>query len=104
MADHARLSQLLAKTVDIPLVFQAFRSFDHDERVRSNVYHRFIRDTIARGDSQEAGKLMTEHIFMGREVLPILHDHSAVALEEAIAPTEEDAGPTVEVTEGISAG
>jgi DNA-binding GntR family transcriptional regulator len=79
MADHSRLSQILWKTVDIPLVFQAFRSFDHDERVRSNVFHRFIRDAIARGDAREAGRLMSEHIFMGREALPILHDRTIIA-------------------------
>jgi len=103
MADHARLTQLLAKTVDIPLVFQAFRSFDYGQRVRSNVYHRFVRDAISRGDSQEAGRLMSEHIFMGREVLPILHHHSQSASSGVAATIGEDASLGA-VTEAISAG
>jgi DNA-binding GntR family transcriptional regulator len=78
MADHSRLSQLLSKTVDIPLVFQSFRSFDRDERVRSNLFHRFIRDAIARGDSKEAGRLMGEHIFLGHEALPVAHEERTI--------------------------
>jgi DNA-binding GntR family transcriptional regulator len=78
MADHSRLSQLLSKTVDIPLVFQSFRSFDRDERVRSNLFHRFIRDAVARGDSREAGRLMSEHIFLGHEALPVAHEPGTI--------------------------
>jgi DNA-binding GntR family transcriptional regulator len=69
MADHSRLSQLLSRTVDIPLVFQAFRVFDRDERLRSNQFHRFMRDAVAAGEAERAGRLMSEHIFMGRDVL-----------------------------------
>jgi DNA-binding GntR family transcriptional regulator len=68
-ADHTRLSQMLVRTVDIPLVFRAFRVFDLDERVRSNQFHRYIRDAVATGDAQRAGVLMSEHILMGRDVL-----------------------------------
>ncbi len=69
MAHHARLTQLLVRTVDIPLVFQAFRVFDKEERERSNLFHRFIREAVAQGESTRAGGLMSEHITMGRDVL-----------------------------------
>jgi len=69
MADHARLSQLMARTVDIPLVFQAFRVFTREERVRSNVFHRLIRDALKNGEAARAGALMSEHILMGRDSL-----------------------------------
>jgi DNA-binding GntR family transcriptional regulator len=69
MANHSRLSQILSRTVDIPLVFQAFRVFDRDERLRSNHFHRFMRDAVAAGEAERAGRLMSEHIFMGRDVL-----------------------------------
>jgi DNA-binding GntR family transcriptional regulator len=76
------LSQLLSKTVDIPLVFQAFRSFDRDERVRSNAFHRSIRDAIAGGDSELAGRLMSEHIFMGLDALPVAHELEEIAADD----------------------
>lgn len=79
MADHTRLSQLLVRTVDIPLVFRAFLVFDRDERVRSNQFHRYIRDAVAIGDAKRAGVLMSEHIFMGRDVL-------LTRLEESASP------------------
>lgn len=69
MADHVRLSQLMARTVDIPLVFQAFRVFTREERVRSNVFHRLIRDALKNGEAARAGALMSEHILMGRDSL-----------------------------------
>jgi DNA-binding GntR family transcriptional regulator len=89
MADHSRLSQLLSKTVDIPLVFQAFRSFDRDERVRSNVFHRSIREAIAVGDSEKAGRLMSEHIFMGLDALPVAHARAAIAPDDVAGETTE---------------
>jgi DNA-binding GntR family transcriptional regulator len=69
MAHHARLAQLLVRTVDIPLVFQAFRVFDKEERERSNLFHRFIREAVSQGEGTRAGSLMSEHIAMGRDVL-----------------------------------
>jgi DNA-binding GntR family transcriptional regulator len=78
MADHARLSQLMARTVDIPLVFQAFRVFTREERVRSNVFHRLIRDALEHGEAARAGALMSEHILMGRDSLVARLDEAQV--------------------------
>lgn len=69
IADDERLSQLLSRTIDIPLVFQAFRLFDRDERVRSNLFHRLIRNAIEAQEPDRAGALMAEHIFLGRDAL-----------------------------------
>lgn len=69
IADHARLAHLMARTVDVPLVFQAFRVFNHGERERSNLFHRLIREAVAGGEVQRAGHLMSEHILMGRDSL-----------------------------------
>jgi len=69
IADSARLSQLLGRTVDIPLVFQAFRSYDRDTRLRSNLFHRLIRNTVAAKEPERAGWLMSEHVFLSRDVL-----------------------------------
>ncbi|MFD7073448.1 GntR family transcriptional regulator [Nocardioides sp. NPDC057577] len=68
-ARHRRLGTLLARTVDVPLIFQSFRRFDHDQAARSDLFHRMIRDAIARRDADRAANLMTEHILQGRDVL-----------------------------------
>jgi DNA-binding GntR family transcriptional regulator len=69
MADHSRLSQMLTRTVDIPLVFQSFQNFDHDERERSNLFHQLVRGAIAAGNPERAGQLMGEHILLARDAL-----------------------------------
>ena len=68
-AHHERLARLLERTVDVPLVFQAFRQFDRAQTERSHLFHQLIRDSIAAGDGQRASSLMFEHIMLGRDVL-----------------------------------
>ncbi len=68
-AHHERLAAMLARTVDIPLVFQAFRRFDRDERKRSDLFHQLIYEAIEGGDGPRAGRLITEHILQGLAVL-----------------------------------
>ena len=70
-AHHARLAAMLRRTVDIPLVFGAFRSFDQAEMERSDLFHRLIADAITAGDGPRAARLMAEHVAQGRDaVLP----------------------------------
>ncbi|WP_445169765.1 GntR family transcriptional regulator [Mycolicibacterium sp. Dal123E01] len=66
---HRRLSALLVHTVDIPLVHQVFRHQSPEQRERSNLFHRMIRDAIAAHEPQRAGALMVEHIMQGRDAL-----------------------------------
>lgn len=68
-AGHPRLGQLLERTVDVPLVFQAFRQFERDQVERSHLFHQLIRDAIAAGDGSRAAALMSEHVMQGRDVL-----------------------------------
>lgn len=68
-ARHMRLAELLRLTVDAPLVFQSFQKFTHAEYQRSNEFHHLILDAIISGDGLRAGRLMTEHIDQGRDVL-----------------------------------
>lgn len=68
-ARHERLSQLLERTVDVPLVFQAFRHFEPTETERSHLFHQLLRDAIVAGDAQRASALMYEHVLQGRDVL-----------------------------------
>lgn len=68
-AQHDRLGQMLERTVDVPLSFQAFRQFDRAETERSHLFHRLIRDAIVAGDAARASALMLEHVLQGRDVL-----------------------------------
>jgi DNA-binding GntR family transcriptional regulator len=68
-AQHRRLSALLEHAVDIPLVYQVFRHQTREERDRSNLFHRMVREAIAVGEPLRAGALMAEHILQGRDSL-----------------------------------
>lgn len=68
-AAHRRLAHMLHRTVDVPLVFQAFRRFDRAELERSNQFHRLLHHALAAGEAARAGGLMAEHIHQGRDVL-----------------------------------
>ena len=68
-AAHDRLEQILHRTVDVPLVFQAFRRFDRAELERSNQFHRLVLAALTARDAARAEALMIEHIAQGRDVL-----------------------------------
>jgi DNA-binding GntR family transcriptional regulator len=68
-ARHHRLTAMLARTVDTPLVFQAFRSFGPAEIERSDVFHHLIVDAMCRRDAGRAAALMAEHIAQGRDAV-----------------------------------
>jgi DNA-binding GntR family transcriptional regulator len=68
-AKHDRLTQALDRTIDVPLVFLAFRQFDRTEITRSHLFHVCIRDAIAVRDGVRAGRLMSEHVLQGRDSL-----------------------------------
>jgi DNA-binding GntR family transcriptional regulator len=68
IAAHARLTHLLAGAVDLPSVVPA-RTFSTAERVRSNLFHRLIRDAVAGHEPDRAGRLMSEHVFMARDTV-----------------------------------
>lgn len=68
-ARHHRLTAMLARTVDIPLVFQALRSFGPAEIERSDTFHHLIVDAMCRRDAKRAADLMAEHITQGRDAV-----------------------------------
>jgi DNA-binding GntR family transcriptional regulator len=68
-ARHRRLTSMLARTVDIPLVFQAFRSFGPAEIERSSAFHHLIVEAMGRRDGPRAAGLMAEHIAQGRDAV-----------------------------------
>jgi len=68
-ARHHRLSTMLARTVDIPLVFQAFRTFGPAEIERSDTFHHLILEAMCRRDARRGAALMAEHIAQGRDAV-----------------------------------
>lgn len=84
-ARHDRLSAMLGRTVDIPLVFRAFSVFGPDELERSDLFHRLIHDAIRRRDGARAGRLMGEHIQHG---LDAVHDNLGAATDDTAGVVE----------------
>ena len=80
-AQHRRLDALLARAVDLPLVFQAFQSFGVEEVERSDTFHHLIVEAMCRRDATRAGALMAEHIAQGRDAVL---DAVAVAASESV--------------------
>ena len=68
-ARHHRLATMLARTVDLPLVFQAFSTFGPAEVERSDTFHHLIVEAMCRRDGGRAGSLMAEHIAQGRDAV-----------------------------------
>lgn len=68
-AQHRRLATMLDRAVDIPLVFQAFKTFDAAEIERSDTFHHLIVEAMCRRDAPRAGALMAEHIAQGRDAI-----------------------------------
>ena len=68
-AHHHRLAAMLARTVDIPLVFRAFQQFGPAEIERSDTFHHLIVQAMCRRDGQRAAALMAEHIAQGRDAV-----------------------------------
>lgn len=68
-ARHHRLASMVARTVDTPLVFQAFRSFTAAEVERSDTFHHLIAEAMCRRDAGRASALMAEHIAQGRDAV-----------------------------------
>lgn len=68
-ARHRQLGQLLTRTVDVSLVFLAFRTFSAEQTRQSHEFHQLIRSAIAAREPARAAALMAEHILQGRDVL-----------------------------------
>jgi DNA-binding GntR family transcriptional regulator len=68
-ARHRRLATMLDRAVDIPLVFQAFRTFGSAEIERSDTFHHLIVEAMCRRDPTRAAALMSEHIAQGRDAV-----------------------------------
>ncbi len=78
-AGNERLTQTLIRTVDQPLVFQAFRHYNLGAMRRSAQFHRLIFEAIEAGEPVRAGHLTYEHVLQGRDqLLAVVGDSESV--------------------------
>lgn len=68
-ARHDRLTQALIRSVDHPLVFQAFRHYGPVGLERSILFHGLINQAIQRHEGDRAARLVHEHVLQGRDQL-----------------------------------
>jgi len=93
-AGNGRLAQALTRTVDHPLVFQAFRHYDLPAMHRSAQFHRLILEAVQAHEPARAANLVLEHVLQGRDqLLAVVGDsHSVDALFDMAAPATTGAG------------
>jgi len=78
-AHNDRLTQALTRTVDHPLVFQAFRHYNLPAMRRSAQFHRLIFEAVQAGEPTRAGNLVLEHVLQGRDqLLAVVGDSPSV--------------------------
>jgi DNA-binding GntR family transcriptional regulator len=87
-AHNGRLTQTLIRTVDHPLVFQAFRHYNLLAMRRSAQFHRLIFEAIQAREPTRAANLVLEHVLQGRDqLLAVVGDSDSVdALFDMPAP------------------
>jgi len=76
---HSRVRQLVGRATDVPLVFQAFRTFSAADLTRSALFHDLILEAIAAHEPVRAGRLMAEHVLQARDTLLARGEEPAAA-------------------------
>jgi DNA-binding GntR family transcriptional regulator len=75
VAASERLSELVRKVIEMPLVYNSYRWYSGDQMRISAHYHRQIVKALADGDADRAELIMKEHLFEARDLL-IAHMHA----------------------------
>jgi DNA-binding GntR family transcriptional regulator len=69
VAASERLSELVRKVIEMPLVYNSYRWYSGDQMRISAHYHRQIVKALADGDADRAELIMKEHLFEARDLL-----------------------------------
>jgi len=78
-AHNGRLTQALTRTVDHPLVFQAFRHYNLPAMRRSAQFHHLIVEAVRGREPGRAANLVLEHVLQGRDqLLAVVGDSPSV--------------------------
>ena len=78
-ADSERLSWMVQRVIELPLVYKSYIWYSPDQKRISAHYHRQIANALGDRDAERAELVMREHIFEARDVLVsrIRHQESA---------------------------
>ena len=69
VAASERLTALVRKVIELPLVYNSYRWYSGDQMRISAHYHRQIVKALADGDADRAELIMKEHLFEARDML-----------------------------------
>jgi DNA-binding GntR family transcriptional regulator len=83
-AGSARLTQMVRKVIELPLVYKSYIWYSPDQKRISGHYHRQITNALAAREADRAELIMKEHVYEARDVL-LVHLRAADA-----AASEED--------------
>ena len=84
-AGSARLTQMVRKVIELPLVYKSYIWYSPDQKRISGHYHRQITNALAAREADRAELIMKEHVYEARDVL-LVHVRAA----DAAAASEED--------------
>jgi DNA-binding GntR family transcriptional regulator len=68
-AGSDRLSQLVRKVIELPLVYKAYFWYSPEQRLISDHYHQQLAHALAERDAERAELIMKEHVFEARDFL-----------------------------------
>jgi DNA-binding GntR family transcriptional regulator len=68
-AGSARLTSMVRRVIELPLVYKSYIWYSPDQKQISVHYHRQIVTALAARDSERAELIMKEHVFEARDLL-----------------------------------
>jgi DNA-binding GntR family transcriptional regulator len=86
VAGSARLSSMVRRVIELPLVYKSYIWYSPDQKRISAHYHRQIVNALEARDSERAELIMKEHIYEARDLL-VSHLRA-----NPHPPAEEDGG------------
>jgi DNA-binding GntR family transcriptional regulator len=65
----ARLSSMVRRVIELPLVYKSYVWYSPDQKRISAHFHRQITNALSAGDAERAEIVMREHVFEARDLL-----------------------------------
>lgn len=82
-AGSDRLTSMVRKVIELPLVYKSYIWYSPDQRRISGHYHRQIVNALAAGDAERAELIMKEHVYEARDLL-VAHVRDLEAREREV--------------------
>jgi DNA-binding GntR family transcriptional regulator len=68
-AGSARLTSMVRRVIELPLVYKSYIWYSPDQKRTSGYFHRQITTALAARDAERAELIMKEHVFVARDLL-----------------------------------